>query len=251
MPRGQYTQKTKLDLEEQALVPPQAFNTLAWWEKLNQEEQNVVLQEGRALGSAMLQYGTSRLAIGEHLAKLQGILEPHNLFGRFLKNFHFNKRTAYRYIAGYKNAQGRLPDTVLKAAIVRGMNIIGDSDIRPLGIYTQAVEKLPPPKDATEEQARTYLDQLDIVRKQDRPALFTMPEPQDPQTLLKECYRFVSLRYKRLPTSSKTRSAWVRQLVGMLLVDLGVSGQQTFAPQAIPDDFKKQRGRPVAAIASA
>lgn len=236
------------------LVPPTAFSSLAWWEKLNTGEQNVVLQEGRKLAAAMLQHGNSRLSIGEHLTNLQNILEPHNLFGKFLRNFHFSKRTAYRYIAGFKHAKARLSENVLKAAMVRGVNIIGESEIRPLGIYTDAVAKLPPPKDATEIQANTWLDQIERVRKEDKSAsaqLYAMPVPQDAGTLLKECYRFVSLRYKRLPTNSKTRSAFVRSLVGMLLSELGVNGQQTFAPTAVPEDFKAQRGRPVAEAASA
>lgn len=259
MPRGIYKRKTILDLPEvtevQALVPPEAFNTLAWWEKLNKDEQSVVLDEGQKLAKAMLDHGRSRLAIGEHLSKLQSVLEPHNVFGRFLKNFHFSKRTAYRYIKGFQNAQAKLPPTVLKVAMARGVNIIGDTDFKPLGVYTDAVAKLPVPKEPTEEQATTYLTQLEDVRKQLRPtgAMFTMPEPQDPATLLKECYRFVSLRYKRLPSNHKTRASWLRSLVGMLLADLGVSGQQTFAPQAVPEDFVAQRGRPrpVAQVASA
>lgn len=257
MPRGQYVRKTRLDLpaigEVQALVPPDAFNTLAWWEKLNKDEQNVVITEGQQLAKAMLDHGRSRLAIGQHLAKLQSVLEPHNVFGRFLKNFHFSKRTAYRYIKGYQNAQAKLPETVLKVAMAQGVNIIGDTDFKPLGVYTDAVAKLPVPKDATEEQAKTYLTQLEDVRKKLRPTgeMFTMPEPQDPATLLKECYRFVSLRYKRLPQNHKTRASWVRSLVGMLLADLGVSGQQTFAPQAIPEDFVAQRGRPRPVAATA
>ena len=257
MSRGQYVRKTRLDLpaipSEVSLVPPESLNTLKWWEKLNQQEQATVMQEGQALAKAMLDHGRSRLAIGEHLTKLQAVLEPHNLFGRFLKNFHFSVRTAYRYIKGYQNAQGRLPEPVLKVAMARGVNIIGDTEFKPLGIYTDAVQKLPVPAVVNDEQARVYLDQLEEVRKQLKPtgAMFTMPEPQDPNTLLKECYRFVSLRYKRLPSNSKTRAAWVRSLVGMLLSELGVSGQQTFAPQAVPEEFRALRGRPVATAASA
>ncbi len=258
MPRGQYARKTKLSLasdipsDVQALVPPEAFNTLSWWEKLNEGEQSAVLQEGRLLAQSMLNYGRSRLAIGEHLTKLQGVLEPHNLFGRFLKNFHFSKRTAYRYIAGYQNAKARLPEKVLNAAMARGVNIIGENDIKPLGIYTAAVAKLPPPKEATEIQANTWLDQIEQVRKdvgKTETGMFTVAVPQDPQTLLKECYRFVSLRYKRLPTGSKVRAQWVRSLVGMILADLGVSGEQTFAPHAAPEEFRAQRGRPQIATA--
>jgi hypothetical protein len=257
MPRGQYKRKTKLDLtpvaEVQALVPPDAYTTLAWWDKLNDDEQHVVVDEGRMLAKAMLDHGRSRLAIGQHLTRLQGVLEPHNLFGRFLKTCHFSKRTAYRYIKGFQNAQAMLSEPVLKVALAKGVNIIGDTEFKPLGVYTDAVKKLPVPKEATEEQATTYIEQLENVRKSLKPSgeMFTMPEPQDPQTLLKECYRFVSLRYKRLPQNSKTRSAWVRHLVGLILSDLGVSGQQTFAPQAVPEDFKALRGRPTTVAASA
>jgi hypothetical protein len=260
VPRGKYTRKTTLNLDAdissdiQMLVPPDAFNTLAWWEKLQPAEQTTVMHEGRLLAQAMLDHGKSRLAIGEHLEKLQGVLEPRNLFGKFLKNYHFSKRTAYRYIAGFKNAKARLPETVLKAAMARGVNIVGETEARPLGIYTEAVAKLPPPQSANEVQANTYLTQLEQVRKETRSSganLFTVPVPQDPQTLLKECYRFVSLRYKRLPNNSKTRAQWVRNLVGMILADLGVSGEQTFAPHAAPEDFKAQRGRPAQLVASA
>jgi len=256
MPRGHDVRKTKLGLapssEVTLLVPPEAFSTLAWWEKLNKEEQNVVVNEGRKLARAMLAHGQSRLAIGEHLSKLQSVLEPHNIFGRFLKNFHFSKRTAYRYIKGFQNAQAMLPAPILKAAMAKGVNIIGDTDFKPLGIYTDAVKKLPVPKDATEEQATTYLTQLENVRKELKPtgAAFVMPEPQDPTTLLKECYRFVSLRYKRLPTNHKTRASWVRNLVGMILSELGVSGSQTYAPQAVPEEFKALRGRPSQQVAA-
>lgn len=245
MPRGQYTRKTKLDLSESvALATTNQFSDLGWWSKLNQDEQNVIQSEGRLLAEEMVKYGKSRLAIGEHLTRLQGVLEPHNLFGRFLKQFHFSKRTAYRYITGYKNAKALLPETVLNVAIARGVNIVGDTEFKPLGVYTSAVAKLPVPKEATEAQAQTYLTQLEIVRKQDRTETpFTMPEPQDAGTLLKECYRFVSLRYKRLPNNSKVKANWVRSLVGMLLADLGVAGQQTFAPQAVPEDFRGLRGR--------
>jgi len=265
MPRGIYSRKaakkqegalTVVGVSEdiQVLVPPDAFDTLSWWKKLNNDEQSAVMHEGRLLAQALLDFGKSRLAVGEHLSKLQGLLEPHNLFGRFLKNFHFSKRTAYRYIAGYNNAKARLPETVLKAAMARGVNIVGDTEVKPLGVYTEAVAKLPPPSQATEVQANTWLDQIEQVRKETRAqasggGMFTVPVPQDPQTLLKESYRFVSLRYKRLPNSSKVRASWVRSLVGMILADLGVSGEQTFTPHKAPEDFVAQRGRPQVASA--
>jgi hypothetical protein len=246
MPRGQYARKTKAagsDVVSGTVLSPEAFDKQSWWKKLSNEEQSAVQQESSLLAKALVDFGKSKLAIGEHLTKLQAVLEPHNLFGRFLKNFHFSKRTAYRYIAGFNNAKARLPQTVLAAAMARGVAIIGDTETKPLGVYTDAVAKLPPPATATVDQANTWLNQIEQVRKETK-GLFVVPVPQDPQTLLKECYRFVAIRYKRLPNNSKSRANWVRSLVGMLLADLGVSGEQTFAPHAAPESFKIGRGRP-------
>ena len=95
----------------------------------------------------------------------------------------------------------------------------------------------------------TYLDQLDNVRKQNKgtatvSAVTVMAVPQDPETLLKEVYRFAHTRYKRLPSNSKTRAGWVRNLCGLLLADLGVGSAQSINPIAVPEEFKVQRGRP-------
>lgn len=265
MPRGQYQRKTHIAPSGSTAVTEVAvaeistsqFAQLAWWNKLNEQEQNAVVSEGKELAKSLLSYGRSRIAIGEHLTKLQGILEPHNLFGRFLKSFHFSKRTAYRYIAGFKNARTILPEAVLEVAMSRGYNMIGDSDLKPLGVYTEAVRKLPPPVNPDPVQAETWLNQVEEVRRQDKSDVGTQSQtfdslvPQDPSTLLKESYRFISIRYKRLPNNSKVKAQFVRTLVGMILTELGVSGPQTFSPLAVPEDFRAQRGRPRTATAAA
>lgn len=252
MPRGQYPRKhapvTTLTVAAAAID-----SAISGWDKLSAEEKKAAASEGRQLSQALLQYGRSKLAVGEHLTKLQAILEPHNLFSRFLKTFHFNKRTAYRYIAGFNNAKERLSAPILKAAMQRGVNIIGENATKPLGIYTNAVAKLPPPSNPTDVQAVTWLDQIEQVRRDTRAEAATglsVVTNQDPQVLLREAYRFVNLRYRRLPNNSRTKAAWVRSLVGMLMADLGVNTHQTFAPTAVPEDFKAQRGRPAMAGAA-
>lgn len=246
--------------DAQRLVPVTMFSSQKWWAKLSEAEQMTVTDEGFKLSQALLVNGASRMAVGEHLTNLQGTLEPHNLFGRFLKTFHFSKRTAYRFISGFKNAKAKLPEPILKAAMARGINMLGDTDQKPLGVYTDAVQRLPPPATADPAQANAWLDAVEqtriTVRQEANDAApgngsFTLPEPTDPQTALKECYRFVALRYKKLPTGARVRSKWLSGLVGMLLSELGVSGVQTFAPQAVPEDFRIVRGRPKAAIAAA
>jgi hypothetical protein len=257
MPKGQYNRKPRKNggQEIEILMPETNIVKASWFEKLDENEKGAVKAESEQLAVAMLNFGRSRLSIGEHLSKLRDVLEPHNVFGKFLKNFHFSKRTAYRYIRGFENAQARLPEPILKAAMVRGMAIIGESDQKPLGIYTEAAKQLPPPNVANETQAQAYLDSLDMLRKTSRgtepqtTGTFAVTIPQDPETLLKECYRFVSSRYKKLPTNHKTRSAWVDKLVGMVLNELGVSGTKSFHPIAIPEGYKAERGRPRAAAA--
>src|SRR6266705_1037891 len=114
MPRGVYDRSKRKGKVTSAIVSAEAsklipeFNKIKGWDSLNFDEQKMVVDEGQQLAVALLQYGHSRIAIGEHLTKLRGILEPHNMFERFLKNFHFSKRTAYRYIAGFENAKARL-----------------------------------------------------------------------------------------------------------------------------------------------
>lgn len=231
--------------EVSGIVRADAFNALPWYKKLNTDEQGAVLNEGQQLGQSLLQFGRSRLAVGEHLTKLSNILEPHKAFEKFLKHFHFSKRTAYRYIRGYQNAKARLPEAVLRAAMARGVQIVGESETRPLGVYTEAVAALPLPKEATDAQATTYLDQLEAVRKQTRteirmPTMFV----GDPSMLMKEALRFVSVRYKHLPSAKRTREAWVKQLIGMLLAEFGIHAAQTFAPVIVPETFQVHRGRP-------
>ena len=71
-------------------------------------------------------------------------------------------------------------------------------------------------------------------------------QPQDPQTLLKECYKFCSLRFKRLPNNAKTKQNFLHSLFGMLATDAGVS-KIAVTPMAIPEEFRIGRGRPRAA----
>lgn len=241
-----------------AIVPASTFTALPWWNKLSKDEQTAVQTTGQELATSLLQYGQSRLAIGEKLSKLRDVLEPHNFFGKFLRNFHFSKRTAYRYIRGYENAKARLPEAILKGAMARGFAMIGETEQKPLGIYTDAVAMLPPPPNPTQEQANAWLDAVDKARKT-APESGTVaprgevvpPVPQSPDVLLKEAYRFVHSRYRKLPTAGKARQTWVHKLIGMVLADLGVSGTQTFSPIAVPEGFKAERGRPRSAATAA
>lgn len=242
-----------------AILPATMFAELAGWDKLNPQEQGIVSAEGTGLAQAMLTHGYSGLAMGKHLAAMQSVLEPHSLFGRFLKPFHFSKTTAYRFIRKYENATKNLAPTIVQAALTRGIDIAGASETEPLGIYTQAAAKLPPPKEPDVVQANTWLDQVVNVRKQERSTSAAagnatsvgLGVPEDPATALKVCYRFVMVQFNKLPNNLKTRNKWKAQLLGILVSGLGISEEQvTSIP--VPADFEAQRGRPrVAPVAAA
>ena len=232
------------------LIRKEAFAALSWWDKLNIDEQQTVEHEGRGLAEALLNFGASRMAVGERLATLQEILEPHKCFVRFLQHFHFSQRTAYRAIRGYHNAKQSLPPVALQVASARGMNMLGESETKPLGIYTEAVKKLPPPAVQDVAKMQVWLDKVEALRKEtaripvsERPRLVAEPS-HDRNLLLKEAYRAIHRCYGQLPGNSKTRANWVRDLVGHLLIDLGTRGPQTYSPVAIPEDFRAVRGRP-------
>lgn len=240
---------SQLSVSEVAgIVKADAFAQLPWWDKLNGTEKQEVLLTGQKLGQALLHYGQSKLSIGEYLSALKAILEPHNVFQKFLSQFHFSKSSAYRYIKGYENAKTLLPPVIMKAAMVRGVNLIGDSSEKPLGIYTAAAKTLSTDAVATEEQANDYLAKLEVARKSFKVEPFVMPKA-DPNTLTKECLRFVATRYARLPNRKVTREAWVKQLVGLMLSEFGIQAAQTFQPLEVPAQFKApRRGRPVGSV---
>lgn len=239
-----------VSIDELATIPQSTkeITDQKWWKDIPQNEQIVLQSEGEKIATMLLLQGYTKLALGAHFIKVQAILEPRHLFGRFLRLFRHTPRTAYRYIQRYKNASSHLPEMILRTALVKGIEISGESEQRPLGKYTNAAKALPPPVDPNEEQAGIWLDSVVKAAKEknDTPERtdLAVPIPQDPDTLLKECYRFCSLRYRKLPINSRIRKTWVHHLSGMLLTDLGVGHAQSVAPIAVPEEFRAMRGRP-------
>lgn len=246
MPKGQYARKSKASAP--ALVPDSVFTSLSWWEKLNKDEQTAVKSEGEQLAVALLNYGRSRLAVGEHLLKIKEVLEPHKLFVKFLRNFHFSVKSAYRYMNGFTNAKKMLAEPVLQGAMARGLNMIGESEEKPLGIYTEAARQLPPPTNPTTSQVNAWLDSVESVRKKLRGGSTSVAtidmSTVDPELALKECVRFVENRFKKLPANGRTRTAWAHRLIGYVMTVAGIEHAETVKPTAIPEGFRAERGRP-------
>jgi hypothetical protein len=212
---------------EQAAINPETFQG---WGKLEPSEQEAVKKETQSLDDSRRMESVSKLQVGEHLSKLQKVLEPKRLFISFLDEvFGMSRATAYRYMEMYQTAKGHMPAPVLEIAIERGSKI--DPEI---------LKKSTPPQTTDRTAIQKYLETLRPVR--------ATSEAKTPDLLLKECFNFVASRWAMLPNNMKTRTAFMRSLFGMLLAKFGVATPQSFVPEAAPQTFHKKRGRPLKAI---
>ena len=206
------------------------FSTMKGWDGLESAEQQSIKTETAALAKALEVSGRAKLAIGEHLFKIQQILEPRRIFNRYLKTLPFglSRATAYRYIDNYTVARTLLPAPVMKVAMMRSTE----------NLNLKMVEATPPPKTQNVTKINDYFDRLRTGPK------LVEAKSQTPDALKKDCYNYVHLRFQRLPNNGKTRSAWIHSLCGMLITEMGVGNPISVEPVAIPDDYRVSRGRP-------
>lgn len=236
---------------KQNLSPPSAvaltvsqLSSLPWWGQLSQDDQNLVKMEVAELRRAKFREGASKLEQGQHLLALRDRLEPKRCFVRLLDTMRINMRTAYRYMDLYKEARRRFPGDQLSWILASGIDIWK---------YPDSVLKRNPPPELTAgiTEIKSYEKKLaQDVRKLKRGQIEGSKKDGDdfhpPTTdeLMGQCFAFWRARFRQLPNNSKSRANWTRDLVGMFLTEMGVSGPQTFSPIAVPEDFRRGPGRP-------
>lgn len=227
-------------------LPIEALKLLPGWGALTKKDQTLVEEETEALSAELLNFGRSKLAIGERLAKLQAVLEPQRMFRKFLGAYNFRRSTAYNHIAGFNNAKALLPAPVLERAMERNMNILGHKEAEPLGMYTHTIKRLPPPNSKDPKVIDTYLDSVEKGRQKERHRRArTITEVEhDPGTMMKEAYRYVNIRVQKIPNRGRARRSWLESLAGMLLTQVGIQSAVSIAPEAVPEDFEAIVGRP-------
>lgn len=231
--------------------PGGLLKSLPKWEQIARKDQIIVERATKNLGEALADLGRSKLAIGEHLAEVQEKLEPLKLFSRYLKAFRFKRSVAYNHITAYRNAAQNLPEPVLRRAMLRNMSIIGLTEDKPLGRYTNAFKRLPPPN--TDDQAKIdqYLDTIEeaALRTDARSKKYVQEVAKEPALLRKQLYKFAKRCLSQLPETgnrrrdTEQRGAFIEDVMGMLLSELGIS-RKTIEAQAVPEEFKVGPGRP-------
>lgn len=232
---------------------------LTFWKSLKPKDQSTLTEVGRQLPAEMTKHGNSGLAIGELLQTAYTILVTRKgAFEHFIKCFNFSRTTAYRFRSNYVAVTSMLPDPVIQGAMARGMDVVR--------VYPNAIRKLPPPRALANStpgspEVKRYLDQVVATKKQElsakRKGIIAKSKDvkdlkKDPKLLLMQSFRLVRNSMRTLDgghgnfqdRSIKRRKAFLDSLVGMLLSDLGIGNQATFKPEAIPEEFLRDRGRP-------
>jgi hypothetical protein len=202
------------------------------------------------LAAAKLSHETSKLAMGQYLSNIRQRTERYKgIMARIMKGFGLGKRQGDRLILAYESAAAMFPESVLKAAIIKGLDISNPTLKQPLGKYTHVVKHLlPPPRNPDPVQANEYIDQVKQTYKdsQKRKAKRSGPVDRsaevekDPKFLLRQQYRGIKNALEYVP--SRKRVEWFESLVGM--THMGIASQKSFKPEAIPESFDRGAGRP-------
>jgi hypothetical protein len=156
-----------------------------------------------------------------------------------------------------------LSESVVVAAIDRGMDILGYKDKAFLGKYTLAYQQLKaggdlPPTSDDREAANRYLDNLERSRRQinadtEVRGMVTkslMAEnleafkkaKRDNKRQMMNTFRLAKNTMRVLP--KQKREEWLHDLIGYLLHEAGYASSVSFRPEVPPEEFLQGRGRP-------
>lgn len=252
--------------EAKQLMPVESFQRLPFWDKLEKNEQKQLIHNSSGLSANLIANAMSGFAIGYYLAQIQQQLLPHRGAFTYFLYHQFNAkvaRTAYRHIDSYKRVAGYLSEPALKIAAARGVRFFAATEKRPLGKYTEAFELLAsngekPPRSDEPSVVNRWWDKLERTTKEieadpkKKASISRKLEKKnreifeiaisDPNTKQRDAYRMVRSALKGMTGPEKM--AWVDDFVGYVMTEAGIHSKKTFAPAAIPDEFRQGRGRP-------
>lgn len=234
--------------------PSSLLSTLPGWDTLTRRDQQFIEKETRAIGNSLIDYGRSRLAIGEHLTNIKERC-PRGMFAKYIKTYHFKKSVAYENIKAYARSTSHplMTGPILREAMARNMQMLGADEESPLGVYTKpvAMMKVPPPTDDDKVKINEWLDGVETIKIRLDGRSKRMKEiDADPEETAKKCYRAIITFIRRLPSTGDNRKdkrdqiSFAENVFGMVFADLGMSSGKLIEPQAAPDEYRAVVGRP-------
>lgn len=227
------------------MSPINLLKALPGWEDMNAKDKAFFEKETKGLAEACSRGVMSKIDQGKSLCNIKAKATPAQ-FKAYWKMLNYKKATAYDYMRAFTIMSKRLRPSLVSLAAARGMNILGTSEDAPYGVWTENFKRMPPPDTDDPIVNNQFLDEA-IVRQTriDGRSRKMVQIEDDAEVLLQHSYQFVSRRLQKLPNKGRSRKAWIERLVGMLLSEIGVSGNQSFQAEAVPDDFKPRPvGRP-------
>lgn len=221
-----------------------ALTTAPWWGTINEDEKKPIIAETYEVGELLVKRGQNDQDLGRVFASLQARLEPHGLFLKYLKMYNLPWVSVYRQIRLWKNAQEKFPAEILKQATLRGIELVGKTEERPYGVYTEAVMETPIPRKPTPAKAGEWLDKVIEAHVPRKPiqGITAADMRIDKVEMMRECFNVVRRRMRRLP--EEDRIAWAERLCGMILTSAGASRIIKISPVEIPKGWILEMGRP-------
>lgn len=149
------------------------------------------------------------------------------------------------FVKLFEKAKAKMRDPKRKActhghAITAANAHVGD--LKRTGRYTcdpcnrLAQAKYAKPATTTARKQAAVAPKKPAQRTAPSPAPVThLRVPDDPQTALKVCLRFVDVEYSKLPDDSAARSKWARTLLGAMATNFGVHDFQVRRPVLVLD----------------
>ena len=209
---------------------------------LSVRDAKTVETETREFLNARFEGQRSYLAMGQHLERIQAVLEPAGKFLTFLGYLpNVSQATAYRMIWAWQNAQRVLPDATLQAAMLQGYKLISwQKDGGFTAQYEKAIAKVereigPPPAHDL-NRAHKWLARVAEVKREMSPKTRVFDPEKGSISLIRGFQRWLG----RLPRPERGKAA--ERLLGQMM---RVAEVAQVKPVSLPKTYTMpKRGRP-------
>jgi hypothetical protein len=241
--------ETQLELSTAQEFSVSLLKQAKWFYDLTVDEQQELERDTVEFTDAVIAHGMSGLKLGAVLHKINLITAQYGLWEAYLSQFRFSESKGYRLLAAYRNVMENINETILEQAMLSGIDLIGYQPEKPYGKYTEAMKSMEPPAAPGQElsptEARLWLMQIDEKQKELRKifALDRITKPVSIEDQLKAALIPSKRALSKIVVREDLENAVIR-FCGMLIQSLGLGPVHEVEPQAVPEGWLRERGRP-------
>lgn len=232
----------KQDVE---LFIPQLPSTPGWVSLTATDREWLQEHTSNALTS-FRESGLKAIQFCVELASIQTFLEGKAMtFTNWVRTcFGPSERTAYRWLASYKELRGTAPDQAIAYLAQEGLAGVNNT-LQPRELVP-VLKALPAPRSADKKALETWREKVSEELRERRSkrrkrVSLTLKEDDALRAFVITGRRL--LREARLDTSAEQRN-WLKRGVGYLMQLRAITGSITVERTPIPDGFMPQVGRP-------